>query len=178
MAAVQWRLAIRARSSGPCAGGARRREADGVRAEEILGAARSVLVVDWPSRDVPDTLARAGYEVHVHGGPAPDDYSAYRRDGDGVVVGRTGRQPDRADLVYSHRPLDELHGIVEMAQRVGARAVWVQSGRGADGRPDPRACWLPEPESRQARALVEAAGLAYVDDRYLPDEVRSLHPEA
>ncbi len=149
-----------------------------MRAEDILGAVRSVLVVDWPSRDVPDTLARAGYEVHVHGGPAPDDYSTYRRDGDDVVVEPTGRPPERADLVYSHRPLAELPDIVETAQRLGAMAVWVQSGRTAEGRRDPRGCSLPEGESSQARALVEAAGLAYVDDRYLPDEVRGLHIEA
>jgi predicted CoA-binding protein len=143
-----------------------------VRAEEILEAARSVVVVDWPSRDVPDTLARAGYEVHVHGGPGPEDWSAHRWDGGEVVVERTGRPPERADLVYSHRPLDELGGIVETAQRLGAVAVWVQSGRSPDGRRDPAGCWLAETESGWARALVEAAGLAYVDDRYLPDEVR------
>lgn len=38
-----------------------------MRVDEILRATQSVLVVDWPSRDVPDTLARAGYDVHVHG---------------------------------------------------------------------------------------------------------------
>jgi hypothetical protein len=30
-------------------------------AERILGQAGSVLLVDWPSRDVPDTLTNAGY---------------------------------------------------------------------------------------------------------------------
>jgi predicted CoA-binding protein len=140
--------------------------------EEILRKARSVLVVDWPSRDVPDTLAGAGYEVHVHGGPAPDDYSAYRREGDDIVIERTGRPPERADLVYSHRPLDELGEVVEAAQRLGAVTVWLQSGLSAEGQRDPKGCWLSEADSRQARAVVEAAGLAYVDDRYLPDEVR------
>jgi hypothetical protein len=43
----------------------------------------------------PDTLARAGYEVHVHGGPGPEDYSAYRWDGDEGVVERIGRPPGR-----------------------------------------------------------------------------------
>ncbi len=52
--------------------------------------------------------------------------------------------------------------------------MWVQSGRTGDGQRDPRGCWLPEAESRQARAVIEAAGLAYVDDKYLPDEVRGL----
>ncbi|MDX6567053.1 MAG: hypothetical protein QOE10_2715 [Gaiellales bacterium] len=32
-------------------------------AEQLLESANSVLIVDWPSRDVPDALARAGYGV-------------------------------------------------------------------------------------------------------------------
>ena len=31
--------------------------------EDILAGARSFLAVDWPTRDVPDSLARAGYDV-------------------------------------------------------------------------------------------------------------------
>jgi hypothetical protein len=63
---------------------------------------------------------------------------------------------------------------VEAAHRMGAVAVWVQSGRGPGGQPDVKGCWLSETESRQARSTVEAAGMAYVDDRYLPDEVGGL----
>jgi hypothetical protein len=29
----------------------------------LLAAVRSVLVIDWPSRDVPDSLVVAGFEV-------------------------------------------------------------------------------------------------------------------
>jgi len=128
-------------------------------AEETLRTAKRVLVLDYPSRDVPDTLARAGYDVVVHGGPAPDDYSAYVIDDGEIVVRRTGTEPEQADLVYSYRPLDELPGIVKKARRVGAHAVWVQ---------------LPAEESPAARTIVEAAGLTFVDDPYLPDAVRAL----
>jgi hypothetical protein len=38
--------------------------------EQLLESANSVLLLDWPSRDAPDTLARAGYEVVVKGGIA------------------------------------------------------------------------------------------------------------
>jgi predicted CoA-binding protein len=145
-----------------------------IRAEEILRAAESVLVVDWPSRDVPDTLARCGYTVVVHGGPGPEDFSAYAlRDGE-VVVSRSGGPPEHADLVYSHRPLDELPEIVETARRLGATAVWAQSGLDRTGARDPKGCWRPDGESQRARAIVEEAGLAYVDDTYIADEVRSL----
>lgn len=121
--------------------------------------ARTVLVFDWPSPDVPDALARAGYDVVVHGGPGPEDYSAYLLADGEVVTQRIGRPPERADLVYSYRPLDELPAIVEQAQQLGAIAVWVQ---------------LPPEASSPARVIVEAAGLSYVDGPYLPDAVRAL----
>ena len=73
--------------------------------EPILAAARTVVVVDWPSRDVPDTLARAGYTVLVKGGPEPDSYTAYEVTGGEVVPRRAGAPPDSADLVYAHRPV-------------------------------------------------------------------------
>lgn len=59
-------------------------------AGSLLAAARSFLLIDGPTRDVPDTLARAGYEVVVHGGPGPEDYTAYEVAGaevDGPCVG-------------------------------------------------------------------------------------------
>lgn len=119
-------------------------------------------MVDWPSRDVPDTLVRAGYDVVVHGGPAADDYSTFLLDGGEVVVQRKDRPPERADLVYSYRPLDELPEIVEHARGLGAHAVWVQ---------------LPLQESERARVIVEAAGLTFVDGPYLPDAVRALRDQ-
>jgi predicted CoA-binding protein len=142
--------------------------------KQILESANSVLVVDWPTRDVPEALARAGYTVVVAGGPEPDNYSAHElRDGD-VVVRRVGRRPAHADLVYSHRPLGELGGIVATAREVGAKTVWCQSGRASTGADDPKGCWLPEEKSREARNVVESAGLDYVDDVYIADAVRQL----
>ena len=84
-------------------------------AEQILRGAGTILIVDWPSRDVPDTLARAGYTVLVKGGPRPDNYWAYEVRNGEVVPRRTGQAPAAADLVYSHRPVAELPGIVAMA---------------------------------------------------------------
>src|ERR1700736_2320613 len=112
-------------------------------AEDILRATSSVLLVDWPTRDVPDTLARAGYDVTVKGGPAPDDYSVYEVVDDQVVERRTGRPPDRAQLVYTHRPLGELPGIIQLATALGSLAIWYQSGVTETGATDGRGCWLP-----------------------------------
>jgi hypothetical protein len=112
-------------------------------AECILEAAGSVLVVDWPSRDVPDTLARAGYRVVVKGGPEPDNYSARElRDGE-VEVRDLGRRPERVDLVYAHRPLGELPGLIATANALEAQALWCQSGLAGPGTKDPKGCWPP-----------------------------------
>ena len=142
-------------------------------AGQILDAARTVVIVDWPTKDVPETLARAGYTVLVKGGPEPDDYSAYEVQGSQVVSRRTGQAPAAADLVYSHRPIEELPGIVAMAQGLGAGAVWVQSGVASDGTKAPNGCWMDQAVSRAAREIVESAGLTYLETPYIADEVRS-----
>ena len=42
-----------------------------VNAIEILRAVETVLVIDWPSKEVPGLLARARLRVLVRGGPGP-----------------------------------------------------------------------------------------------------------
>ncbi|HEV8672047.1 MAG TPA: CoA-binding protein [Candidatus Limnocylindria bacterium] len=123
---------------------------------ELLRQARTILLIDWPSRDVPDTLARAGYAVVAADGPAPDDYAAYEWNGVAVVTRRVGAPPDHAELVYSHRPLAELPRIIALARQVGAKAIWCQTG------------------SVEARSVVESAGLEYVDAPTITEAVRIL----
>ena len=141
-------------------------------AERLIAAAGSVVVVDWPSRDLPEALARAGIVVFVKGGPEPQAYSVWEvRDGQ-VVARPAGAPPERADLVYAHRPLAELPGLVALARSLGATAVWIQSGRAADGTRDPRGCWLAADQARAAHEIVESAGLVCVHDTYLADAIR------
>ena len=142
-------------------------------AGQILRETGSILLVDWPSRDVPETLARAGYTVLVKGGPQPDNYSIYEVRNGEVVARRTGKAPAAVDLVYSYRPVEELPGIVAMAQHLGAGAVWLQSGVASDGTKAPDGCWMDQAASQAARAVVESAGLAYVEAPYIADEARS-----
>lgn len=142
-------------------------------ADSILAGARSFLLIDWPTRDVPDTLARAGYEVVVHGGPGPEDYTAYEVAGGEVVERRVGAPPAHADVVWTFRPLDELPEAVEAAVGCGAGVVWVHSGLGEGGVADPEGCWLPADDAAAAKAVVEAAGLAYLDRPYVAGAVRS-----
>lgn len=141
-----------------------------------LAGVTSVVVVDWPTKDVPDSLVRAGLEVAVHGGPRPEDWSAQELALDGVtVVGRaTGAPPDHADVVYTHRPIDELPDIVALAGQVGARAVWLHSARTAEGARDNTAVWLSDEDRERARSVVEGAGLTYIDEPYIGDAARSL----
>jgi CoA binding domain len=144
---------------------------------EILGPCRSVLIIDWPSADVPDSLVRSGREVVVKGGPGPRDY-AVRRLRDGEIVAQPASEPPaQIDLVYAHRPLSELPGIVALARRLGARAVWRQSGLGDPETRDPKGCWVSAEESLEAREIAESAGLRYVEDAYIGDVARELGGE-
>ncbi len=142
-------------------------------ASRILAQTRSVLVIDWPSRDVPATLAAAGFAVTVKGGPGPTDYTVWQVTDSEVVTRHLGRALEHADLVYCHRPFGELPSIIAMAERLGATAVWRQSGLTSTGAKAPDGCWTPPGESRQGRELAAAAGLNYLDDVYIADAVRA-----
>jgi len=144
------------------------------RASRILAQTRSVVVIDWPSRDVPATLAAAGFTVTVKGGPGPTDYTVWEGTDGEVVTRQLGRAPDHADLVYCHRPFGELPSIIAMAQGLGARAVWRQSGLTSDRAKAPSGCWTPPGESQRGRELAAATGLDYIDDVYIADAVRAL----
>src|SRR6516162_6526736 len=165
-------------ASGPRASGAAEALAALEAAARVLAETRSVLVIDWPSRDVPASLAFAGFRVFVKGGPGPADYAAWELDSGEPVSRPLGREPDRVDLVYCHRPCGELPGIVGLAGRLGARALWWQTGLTSSGGKDPAGCWAPPEESRQARELAGAAGLAYVDQVYIADAARALGTSA
>jgi sugar phosphate isomerase/epimerase len=145
--------------------------------KEIFRTVQTILLIDWPSKELPETLTRAGFHVVVRGGPGPEDYSAYELDScrnladdpGEVVVRHIGRAPERADLIYSYRPLRELPEIITTAKRLGAKTIWTQSGLSAAGVNDPKGCWVPEEALRQARDLVESAGLCYISEPYIGD---------
>ena len=123
--------------------------------DELLRDATCVYVIDWPSRDIPDTLARAGIDTLVHGGPRPDHVDRFAVGDDGeITITKVGQPPAQADFVFSHRPLDEIAGNIDAAKEVGAKAIWSTSG------------------SPEAKAAVEAAGLVFIDGPDLADEVR------
>ena len=142
---------------------------------DLLSTSTSFLLVDWPDRDVPDTLARHGFSVVSHDGPGPTEYNAYRVVDGSVQVRPVDGPPDRVDIVYAHRPIDELAEIVEQARTLNARAVWVQSG-------------LEERRSQESTRMLAGGGrlgarrgrwlrapsCEYFDSPYLADAVREL----
>jgi predicted CoA-binding protein len=142
---------------------------DLVEIEQILQSAGSILVVDWPSRAVPDGLARAGYDVIVHGGPGPLDYGRYRVSGEEIEIDRGLSAPEAVDIMYVFRPIDELPALVGAAQRMGATTLWYQSGLSEDGTKDPKGCWLPAADSARAQMIATSRGLVYVEHPYIEE---------
>lgn len=142
--------------------------------KEILKNARTILLVDWPSKDVPETLTRAGFRVFVHGGPGPEDYSVYEFEGDQIESHRTGRRPEQADLVYAYRPVAELEKTVAEAKAVGAKTVWMQSGTSSNESKDPKGCWMTKEDLRSAESQVRAAGLNLITQPYIGDVAREI----
>src|SRR5689334_1651921 len=133
---------------------------------EVLRSARHVVVQDFPSQDVPDTLARAGLIVTIYGGPAADDVTQSELVGGSVAHRHPGRYPESADLLCTYRPLDELDAIIAEARRLGARTVWRQYAPGMDAALDPNAdTW---------RHRITQAGLDYVDTPQITEAAQAL----
>jgi hypothetical protein len=63
----------------------------------------SILLVDWPSREVPESLTRAGYRVTLKGAPGEGEYSGYEIANGHVRAPRMQPRPAHVDLVYVHR---------------------------------------------------------------------------
>ena len=115
-----------------------------------------------------------------HGGPEPDNYNAFDvdvdGDGDTVTVRRIGQLPEHADLVFTHRPTEELPEIAETARAIGATTLWRHSGVAPDGHAEPAACFVSESESNAGRKIAEAAGLTFIDDVYILDALHARSP--
>jgi hypothetical protein len=144
---------------------------------QLLQTANTVLVIDWPAKEVPESLARANIHVVVRGGPGPEDYSAYELNDGTIAIRHLGHPPESADLIYSYRPLSELPEIITTAKDLRAHTVWTQSGLSAAGVNDPKGCWLPEDELRSARDLVQSTGLNYITQPFIADVAREIRAE-
>ncbi|HZR57369.1 MAG TPA: CoA-binding protein [Terriglobales bacterium] len=113
-----------------------------VNLKEILRTAGTVLVIDWPSKDVPEALTLAGFHVIVHGGLGPENYAVHELDEGKIVIRHLGHRPESADLIYSYRPFSELQQILDTAKALHAKTIWAQSGLSAAGVNDTKGCGL------------------------------------
>lgn len=132
--------------------------------DEILRNAHHVVVQDFPSREIPDSLTRAGLRVTIYGGPAESDVVSSELDGDAIVHRRVGRYPEDADLFYTYRPLAEVDAIIDEAQRLGVSTIWRQPPVDSEDDVDAEV-W---------KAHVTAAGLTYVDSPTIDEVARGL----
>lgn len=141
---------------------------------EILRSARTAVLHDWPTEDVPHALVLAGLDVTFQGGPDPDDLYVMRLvDGHPETSAVTGL-PERADIIYSHRPPAELPGLLAEAQQLGAATLWHQSGRNEDGEKDP---WrLPHTGRGRAHDGARTRGRRRIRQRALHRRRRSGRP--
>lgn len=142
--------------------------------EQVLTAARDVVLHNWPSREVPDSLVKSGRSVTVYGGPEPDDISVCELAGDEIISRRTGVPPKHADLVYVYPwpgfDLErDLPRVASEAQELGASALWYQSGRNSDGTESANGYWLPDAEAERVTTIAESAGLSTVHNAYIAD---------
>jgi predicted CoA-binding protein len=115
---------------------------------------KTILIIDWPSIDVPESYARGGYKVIVKGGPGPEDYSGYECVEGVVTIRQLGRAPDTADFVYAYRPFDEVPAIVEFAKSLQAAKLWIHG--------------LSNAQQVEAAALASARGIELIEFR--PDD--------
>lgn len=136
----------------------------------------SVLLVDWPSQDVPRALLGAGFAVvsanleartaSVYQMSGPDDPPARgveiiapEHDGDApLVIRRLPAMPARVGTVALFRPQAEHAEITRHAVKLGATVIWVQRGSLSD----------------EARPLADQAGIAVIEDLPVPTAIQRL----
>jgi len=135
----------------------------------------SVLIVDWPSQEVPRALLAAGFDVfsaNLAAGTA-SQYSVGsagshangvevlppQHDGDPpLLITRLAAMPEHVDVVALYRPAEEHARIAQRAADLGARTLWVQLGTLAD----------------DARPIAGAAYIAVIEDAQMYDAIKSL----
>jgi predicted CoA-binding protein len=127
----------------------------------LLAETKTVVLVDWPSREVPETLARRGLTVIASEGP--ETYTAYEAYADEVRTRSVDGLPQNAELVYAYRPIDELPDIIQTAAAVGATAVWLHSAGD-----------LAPADAARARERVEEAGLVFIAEPSILDAARAI----
>ena len=121
--------------------------------DEILESSRTVAVVgasrdpEKPGSRIPRRLIARGFDIVPVTPAAPElfDRTAYRS---------LEAVPKPVDVVQVFRPPEEAPEIARQAVAIGARVLWLQE----------------EITSEEARAIAEAGGLDFVQDRCMAIE--------
>lgn len=142
-------------------------------AEQAFDAAHTILLVDWVLDEIPATLVRSRPHVLAKVGPKPDDWAVLEADSSerGYSSTRIPR-PDHADLLHLDWTLG-FDDFVDVARQLGVTTFWYHSARTRPPQPaDNRGCWVPARQSNRQRAIVESAGMTYIDGHYIVDIAR------
>ena len=97
---------------------------------EILRTAKSILLVDWASPEVPRSLVQAGFTVFC---ASPGRYSVVELSETGSPdFRRLNESPSHVDIVNVFRPENEHEGIVaHYVLPLGAKVLWLQPSIGS-----------------------------------------------
>jgi predicted CoA-binding protein len=93
--------------------------------ENILKAAKIILLVDWPDAGVARALVNAGFTVYSY---SPDYYAEAKKNGEGRLdFYKIDNKPAFVDIVNIFRPEAEIDGIFEKhVLPLHAKTVWMQ----------------------------------------------------
>ncbi|MEM3085552.1 MAG: CoA-binding protein [Halobacteria archaeon] len=125
--------------------------------KDILSTSKTIAVVGCSTdptkaaHDIPRYMKEQGYRIIPVHPKAPE------------ILGERAYPsleaiPEKVDVVNVFRPSEEAPAIVAQAAKIGARAVWMQSGI----------------ESEEARSIGRRAGLEVVMDRCIGTEHRRM----
>src|ERR1043166_100032 len=117
--------------------------------KQILRSAKSILLVDWASRDVPLSLGQAGFEVFC---ASPGRYSVVELGEDNCVFfHQLEKNPAHVDIVNVFRPENEHEEIVARYVIPLEAKVLCCKLRSV---PTPRGGWVSKPASSWVKASI------------------------
>ena len=139
----------------------------------LLRSAKEILLVDWVTKDIPKVLVEAGFSVVSKNGPGADDYGRAAVV-DGELVFTHVDPPTQADLLHLDWTID-FDEYLAFASSIGVKTFWYHSAKTKPPAPaDVSGCWVPARKSVRLRQAAEAAGMHFIDDRYIVDIARRL----
>ena len=125
--------------------------------KDILKGAKTILLVDWPSPEVPKSLIEAGFTVF---GYSPDRYSVIEQGDNGeLVFKKLNEQPASVDIVNVYRPEEEHADIINnRVLPLKAKILWLQ----------------PPVVSAKTAALASKHDLVFVEDSDIAKVAKSI----